>query len=90
MNEENIVLQAYNDWFRIQTSLGLLNNTQILTFEGFKAGWKACWKNTLLEMSKCNQCNHFSGMHSNWQLECWENDCDCKWYEEKDANLYLV
>lgn len=90
MNDDNVILNAYNDWFKMQSSLGLLNNTKILTLEGFKAGWKACWQNIILEMAKCNQCNHFAGMHQNWQESCWENDCECKWFQDKDASLYLV
>ena len=35
------------------------------------------------EVIKCKTCNHYSGMHANWQEECWEDNCECKWYKEK-------
>lgn len=31
---------------------------------------------------KCKTCDHYMGMHINWQLECYEDDCNCKWFEE--------
>ena len=35
------------------------------------------------EALKCKTCNHYSGMHMNWQLDCIEDNCQCKWFEEK-------
>ena len=32
----------------------------------------------------CLNCNHYCGMHVNWQEECLEDNCECKWFEEKE------
>jgi hypothetical protein len=31
----------------------------------------------------CKTCNHYSGMHYRWQIDCLEDNCKCKWFEEK-------